>query len=162
MAKGDKLSDSQIDSYIESQKRGFKSESQKSDFEKKSQTTWFRQYVRKSKTRLKTITAKIKRQIKQGKGSYYSEGRNPEEDKRGVWDMPKEKKRLTKKEVKTKTAKKKKVKISRVEKEKVKQITRRAPSGRVYSKVELHEGLNSKRAVAWRAKNGIAKGDFKK
>ena len=76
-----KLTDKQVDDYIKSQK-GFKSQAQKDDLIKKSETVWFRQYVRKSKERLVKITAKLKKQIKQGKGTYFSEGRNPEE---GNW-----------------------------------------------------------------------------
>lgn len=145
-----------INKYVREQK-GL-SERQKNLLKEKSEQTWFRQYAKKSKEHLIKITKTVKKQIKENKGNYYSEHRKPQEDRRG-FIAPKQKKRITKKQMHTQI---KKEKLTRKEKQEVERITRRAPSGRVYSPTEIREGVGSKRSMEYRERKGILKSDYSK
>ena len=161
-----KLSSEYIDDYID--KQNLKGE-QKEILKQQAGKTWFRQYAKKSKENLKKITEKVKKGIKHGKYTYDS--KDSVGGDRG-FVKPKIKKEKKQKAGKKKTSGKKKVagkkkvvsapkkKVVRTFRESEKQKSRVAPSGRQYSKTEIHEGINSKRAKAWREKNGIRADDF--
>ena len=168
-----KLSSEYIDDYID--KQNLKGE-QKEILKQQSGKTWFRQYAKKSKENLKKITEKVKKGIKHGKYTYDS--KDSVGGDRGFVKpkIKKEKKQKTgkkkatgKKKVSTTTKQgvKRKVEMpkkmsKRKEKEIARRIVERAPSGRKYDDVELHEGLGSKRATEWRINHGIPADDFSK
>lgn len=127
----------------------------------KSETVWFRQAARKSKTVMHGLLRKVKKGIKDGDYDYGKGARHPDEDKRG--QMRKHlKPKIKKGKKKVKESKKKIIKapikkITRKEKEKIKQMKYQSPKGRKYSAYEIHEGVNSKRSIAYREKHGIKK-----
>jgi hypothetical protein len=156
-----KLKNSEIDSAVIRAQADL-SLSQGRQLNKISDKTWFRQYAKQSKENLKKILKKVKKGLKHGDYTYASK---PEFDERGFIE-PKVKKgkkvkKAQKKEVVPKKQEKKQ-KLTRKEREQVKRTVRRAPSGRVYSPTEIREGVGSKRAQEWRAKNKIDVKDFSK
>jgi len=151
----------------------FKNKGMQDRFNRIKETTWLRQYAKKSKIQLVKIVTKVKKGIKKGK---YLSASEYEEFKKGKQIEPhvikpkikkKPKVKTTKEDNKAVTVKKGKKKISaggkvltRKEKEKVKSNLDTAPSGRKYSYTEIHEGKGSKRAIAYREKNGIKANDY--
>lgn len=153
-----KINDWQLDIFLANVK--FKNPEQQKSFDEVSKNTWFRQYAKKSKTARNKITAKVKQGIKHGKYTYNS---GSPEVRGFIMPKPKkaEKQKKITKEVKPKNKiVKKKGSITRKEREQIKQTIYRSPSGRIYSKSEIREGLGSKRAIAYRRAHGIPENDY--
>lgn len=141
----------EINEYIKKQK-GL-SEKQKEVLKNASKQTWFRQYVKDSDLKLKTLTKTVKKQIKR----FYNE-KGTKIDRRGEILDKKIKKGVTKKEMKDKVEKSQK--LTRKEREEIQIRYTRAPTGRPYSETEIHEGKGSKRAQEWRMKHGLSRYDY--
>ena len=133
-----------------------------------SEKMWFNAYAKKSKKNMNTIIKNVRKRIKEGK----YDPRNPDYNADGIQgvEIPKEfkmpkpkKKKKGKKVVKKKVVRKVEMpkKVSkRKEKEITKKLVKCAPSGRQYSRTEIHEGVGSKRAMQYREKHGIDVNDF--
>ena len=111
-------------------------------------------------------TAKIIKKVKDGikHNKYGDTGLSQLDDGWKRYYKPPKKskgqKQLEKDQTKIVKAETKKSKIAdRKQREHVKKQERKAPSGRVYSSTEIHEGINSKRAQAYRKKHGIPESD---
>lgn len=147
----------EIEKYVSNQK-GL-NDKQRAILKEKSEQTWFRQYAKKSKDQLIKITKTVKKQIKQNKGGYFKDSRNPKDDNRG-FIQPK-KKGVNKKEVKNMYAKVKKPAIKKNEKERhytestkkrVESARKKYPNATNY---ELRHGVNSKASQEYRLRHGI-------
>jgi hypothetical protein len=142
----------------------FRNKNQQEIFNQIKETTWFRQYAKGSMDAKNKIIKKVKAGIRHGKFTYAS--KQLDEESRGFIESRKKKKSTGQKKLE-KTQKKiqseqtqKKKKVSRKQREQIKIQERKAPSGRVYSKTEIHEGVKSKRAKEWRKKNNIEEKDY--
>lgn len=147
----------EIEKYVSNQK-GL-NDKQRAILKEKSDQTWFRQYAKKSKDQLIKITKTVKKQIKQNKGGYFKDSRNPQDDKRG-FILPK-KKGVDKKEVKNMYSKVKKPISRKNEKERkyTETTKKRVDSARKKypnaSNYELRHGVNSKASQEYRIRHGI-------
>ena len=156
-----RLSNKEIDEHLGQVK--FTKENEAKQFYHLTEQNWFRQYGKGSSAALKKITAKVKKGIKQNK--YGGSGQDTLDT---GWKKFMKQKPVTKKQKKIVKEKKKVTKdqtviitkASRKEREQVKKKERKAPSGREYSNTEIHEGVGSKRAVAYRKGHKIKKNDW--
>jgi len=140
----------------------FRNKKQEDIFKQISEQTWFRQYAKGSDIAKNKIIKKVKAGIRHGKFTYAS--KQLDEESRGFIEGKKKskgKQRIEKAQKKiAKEQKVKKEKVSRKRREQIKIQERKAPSGRVYSKTEIHEGIKSKRASAYRKAHGIKETDY--
>lgn len=164
-----KLNDDEIDKKVIEYTKTL-TDTQKEAFNRIAGTTGTRSYVKKSNSNLKKAFSKIKKNVQK---AYPKEGdssgfEKPDKEESRDFELPKPKKEkkpvekkldvvLGKKQTQPQLPKKIKRKLT-VEKKKQEL---KAPSGREYSRIELREGLGSKRAKEWRKKNKIPVNDFK-
>ena len=174
----------EIDVAVFGKRQGL-SDRQQKQLIKITDTTWARTVMSRSKKTMNKLLNKIKSGIKQGKykdTGLEQQGRFPfaeppikTKKKKGKSKPKKEKgkkemkqfKEPQKKKAATKKKEGKKAifptaprKIRRKITEERKLKTLFAPSGRKYSKTEIHEGIKSKRAKEYRLKHGIDVNDY--
>jgi hypothetical protein len=157
------LSNDQID--LELAKVQFNNENFAKQFHHQTQQTWFREYGKGSKNMLKKITAKVKHGIKHNK--YGESGLNTLDEGWKQFLKPKYKPQAqqsfnnTKEQTQLINDQKEGSNKNQRRKGRENEIMQaRAPSGRVYSYTEAHEGITSKRAKEWRKKHDIDESDI--
>jgi hypothetical protein len=130
-----------------------------------TEQVWFQEYAKGSKTMLNKITAKIKKGIKHGK--YGDTGLDVLDEgwKRFLKPQyrPQAKKAFENTQAQTEliTEQKEGTNKAQRRKEREQEIMKaHAPSGRVYSYTEAHEGITSNRAKKWRRNNDIDESDI--
>jgi hypothetical protein len=176
-----KLTDDEIDKKVEEYKKTL-TPRQKEAFDDITGTTGTRAYVKKSNTNLKKAFNKIKKNVQkaypnEGDKSGFEKPNSNKEDSGFVKPKPKSTKKKTTDKTKKKAQPKKQKKNpvhKNVKKGKINnqpslgklqnqpQEPRRLKEKRKvtelkgkYSQYEIHEGINSKRAIAYRKKNGV-------
>lgn len=124
-------------------------------------TVWFTQYEKNNpKNKTTSLISRVKRGIKKGYyGNYYSESRNPDEDKRGH-KAPKIKAIKTDKPINMFTPiKKPAIKKNEKERSYTPQTKARVEAARLKypnaTNYELRHGVKSKASKAYRQRNGI-------
>lgn len=157
------LSNEQINTELS--KVQFTNENYAKQFDHVTNQVWFREYAKGSRTMLNKITAKVKRGIKHNK--YGETGLNTLDEgwKRFLKPKyrPEAKKAFenTKEQTQIINEQKEGTNKNQRRKEREQEILKtQAPSGRVYSYTEAHEGITSKRAKEWRRKHDIPEDDI--
>lgn len=135
------------------------SEKETAILERVKNTIWFVSYEKdNNRDKTRKLIKKIKEGIKKGKyKEYYQENREKGEDERGFIKPKQKKQKKATKEKQTQIAQAitKKGKLTRKEKELKRQHQLALKKGKKYSKEEVREGINSKRAIAYRKRHGI-------
>lgn len=155
-----KLSNKQLDDALSNVH--FSNAEHAKQFDHLSKQTWFRQYAKGSRAAQAKIVKKVRHGIIHDKYTDTNLSQLDEGWKRYYKPPKKSKaqKKLAKTQTKiTKETETKIKKSNRKQREQIKKQERKAPSGRGYSSTEIHEGIKSKRAQAYRKKHGIPESD---
>ena len=162
--------DKDINETIQEKLKGLNSDEQER-FLKVTGQSWAMGYMRKNDLAKRKLLKKIREGVKQGKygdtdlnapkaGYPYEEKPKVKKERKKKPVTKKQKSAIEKEKGVIKSKKAVYPKEPRAQREKRLQATLTAPSGRKYSKTEIHEGVGSKRAVEYRARHNIPKNDF--